>query len=87
MGPLLVHRRNHGKGCLKLPRAGFLLGGMQVFVGRTQVSVGGTQVSMGGMQASMGRTQVAMRAGCRRVPKSSSPPSRSLFQAMLGSAM
>ena len=34
MGPPLVHGRSHGKGRPKLPRAGFLLGGMQVVHGQ-----------------------------------------------------
>ena len=50
-------------------------------------AAGGTQVSAGGMQATMGRMQVSCGMGRGWVPKLSSPPSRSIFQAMIGSAM
>ena len=53
MGPPLVHGSSHGKGRPKLPRAGFLPGGMQV-------TMGGMQVAAGRTQAAVGRTQVAM---------------------------
>ena len=50
-------------------------------------AVGGTQVSAGGMQVRRGQDASRPRARHGRVPKLSSPPSRSLFQAMIGSAM
>ena len=55
-------------------------GGMQVTTGGMKVSTGGTQVARG--RDAHGGT----RAG-GRVPKLSSPPSRSIYQAKIGSAM
>ena len=58
MGPPLVHGSSHGKGRPKLPRAGFLPGGMQVAAGGMQ-AMGRTQAAtVGRMQVAMGRMWV-----------------------------